>query len=145
MNLKEWLKSAQTGGSLTKMGENPNNPLGNDEDPLKKAPFPLEPPGTPWTPEEVEKKEKDLGDEKNSVSEKKRSRVPGGSRGFQGETAVSRVESKELRLPYFTPEGTLVIPFDSAERFHWWKLDGARMSVTDITAEVRSWMAGGQK
>ena len=25
------------------------------------------------------------------------------------------------RLPYLTPGGTLVIPFDSPERFHWWK------------------------
>jgi len=26
-----------------------------------------------------------------------------------------------VRLPHFTPGGTLVIPFDSPERFHWWK------------------------
>ncbi len=25
------------------------------------------------------------------------------------------------RLPYLTPGGTLVIPFDSPERYHWWK------------------------
>jgi len=23
-------------------------------------------------------------------------------------------------LPYLTPGGTLVIPFDSPERYHWW-------------------------
>jgi hypothetical protein len=25
------------------------------------------------------------------------------------------------RLPFLTADGTLVIPFDSPERYHWWK------------------------
>jgi hypothetical protein len=43
------------------------------------------------------------------------------------------------RMPHFTPGGTLVIPFDCPERFHWWKPGG--QSVKETTAEVRSWMA----
>jgi hypothetical protein len=42
------------------------------------------------------------------------------------------------RLPYLTPGGVLVIPFDSPERFHWWK---GGQSVPETLAEVRSWAA----
>lgn len=53
------------------------------------------------------------------------------------EPAVGRPETaaKAERLPYFTPGGTLVIPFDSPERYHWWK-NG--QSVTETIAELRS-------
>jgi hypothetical protein len=27
----------------------------------------------------------------------------------------------DKRLPYLLADGTLVIPFDSPERYHWWK------------------------
>jgi hypothetical protein len=30
----------------------------------------------------------------------------------------------DLRLPCLTPGGDLVIPFDSPERYHWWKPGG---------------------
>lgn len=40
------------------------------------------------------------------------------------------------QLPYLTPGGTLVIPFDSPERYHWWKLDGNRLSVAETRAEA---------
>ena len=39
-------------------------------------------------------------------------------------------------LPYLTANGTLVIPFDSPERYHWWKPDGERLHVWEIRAEV---------
>lgn len=42
-----------------------------------------------------------------------------------------------LRLPYLTPEGSLVIPFDSPARFHWWK---GGQSVAATLAEVRRWI-----
>ena len=42
------------------------------------------------------------------------------------------------RLPYITADGTLVIPFDSPERYHWWKPDGERQSVATTLQEVRS-------
>ncbi|MEI8292238.1 MAG: hypothetical protein WCH99_22435, partial [Verrucomicrobiota bacterium] len=45
------------------------------------------------------------------------------------------------RLPYLTADGTLVIPFDSPERYHWWKPDGARQSVATTLAEVRNRMS----
>lgn len=38
------------------------------------------------------------------------------------------------RLPYLTPGGSLVIPFDSPERYHWWKPDGERLSVAKVRA-----------
>jgi site-specific DNA-methyltransferase (adenine-specific) len=40
-------------------------------------------------------------------------------------------------FPFLSPGGTLVIPFNSPERYHWWKPDGDRMSVKDIVNEVR--------
>ena len=47
-----------------------------------------------------------------------------------------RNESSE-KLPYLTPGGTLVIPFDSPERYHWWKPDGERLTVAQTMAEVK--------
>jgi hypothetical protein len=40
------------------------------------------------------------------------------------------------RVPFLTPGGTLQIPSDSPERYHWWKLDGERLHVKEILAEV---------
>jgi len=40
------------------------------------------------------------------------------------------------RLPFFTADGTLSIPFDSPERYHWWKPDGQRLTVKEIRAEL---------
>lgn len=37
------------------------------------------------------------------------------------------------RLPYLTAGGTLVIPFDSPERFHWWKCG---QSISETRVEV---------
>jgi hypothetical protein len=34
------------------------------------------------------------------------------------------------RMPHFTPDGTLVIPFDSPEGFHWWKQGGITATET---------------
>ena len=50
-----------------------------------------------------------------------------------------RNESSE-KLPYLTPGGTLVIPFDSPERYHWWKPDGERLSVAETMQEVKERM-----
>ncbi len=41
-------------------------------------------------------------------------------------------------MPYLTPDGTLGIPFDSPERFHWWK---GSQSVAKTRAEVESWIS----
>lgn len=35
--------------------------------------------------------------------------------------AESTGKRKPLRVPYLTPSGTLVIPFDSDPKYHWWK------------------------
>jgi len=45
-------------------------------------------------------------------------------------------DGPSLRLPFLTPGGTLVIPFDSPERYHWWKPDGDRLTVAETLAEV---------
>ena len=42
------------------------------------------------------------------------------------------------KLPFLTAGGDLVIPFDSPERYHWWKPDGERQSVAATLAEVRA-------
>lgn len=39
-----------------------------------------------------------------------------------------------VRMPYLTSDGTLVIPFDSPERFHWWK---GGQTVTETRKEVK--------
>jgi hypothetical protein len=48
------------------------------------------------------------------------------------ETPVLSVLNSE-RLPYLTSAGDLVIPFDSPERYHWWK---GGQSVAQTRAEV---------
>ena len=40
---------------------------------------------------------------------------------------------KPLRVPYLTPGGTLVIPFDSDPKYHWWKTG---QSVEQTRSEV---------
>ena len=45
------------------------------------------------------------------------------------------------RLPYLTPGGTLVIPFDSPERYHYWKPPhDQRLRVKQTLAEVKERM-----
>ena len=44
------------------------------------------------------------------------------------------------KLPFLTAGGDLSIPFDSPERYHWWKPDGVRLSVAETLAEVKERM-----
>ncbi len=63
-------------------------------------------------------------------------------KGFQeGVLSVLTAPTAE-RLPFLTPVGDLSIPFDSPERFHWWK---GGQSVADTRAEVESWMRAGAR
>jgi hypothetical protein len=41
------------------------------------------------------------------------------------------------RLPFLTADGTLSIPFDSPERYHWWK---GGQSVSQTLKEVKERM-----
>jgi hypothetical protein len=41
------------------------------------------------------------------------------------------------RLPFLMADGTLVIPFDSPERYHWWKPDGERLSLAETREEAK--------
>ena len=60
------------------------------------------------------------------------------------EKATSKLEfeaiapGEYLPLPYLTPGGTLVIPFDSDPKYHWWKPGG--QSVKQTRADVLAWM-----
>lgn len=45
------------------------------------------------------------------------------------------------RLPFLTAGGALSIPFDSPERYHWWKPDGERLTVAETLQEVRAALA----
>ncbi len=44
------------------------------------------------------------------------------------------------RLPFLTAGGDLSIPFDSPERYHWWKPDGERLTVAETLHEVKERM-----
>lgn len=44
------------------------------------------------------------------------------------------------RLPFLTAGGALSIPFDSPERYHWWKPDGERLTVAETLHEVKERM-----
>ena len=52
------------------------------------------------------------------------------------ESAVRAVLTGD-RLPFLTAGGTLSIPFDSPERYHWWKPDGERMTIAETLREVK--------
>ena len=67
---------------------------------------------------------KDYGESVRSVRD-----VPPPSELGEGVRAVRQSQ----RLPHFTPGGTLVIPFDSPERFHWWM---GGQSIAETRAEV---------
>jgi hypothetical protein len=47
---------------------------------------------------------------------------------------VRCVRVNREKLPHLTPGGDLVIPFDSPERYHWWK---SGQSVKETLAELR--------
>lgn len=45
-------------------------------------------------------------------------------------------ENISLPLPFFEADGSLVIPFGSESRYHWWK---GGQSVKETIEEVRAW------
>ena len=60
----------------------------------------------------------------------------------ESDTPVRSVRETErperTRMPYLTASGDLVIPFDSPERYHWWKPPHEkRLRVSEILAEIR--------
>jgi hypothetical protein len=54
--------------------------------------------------------------------------------------AAEPLSAADERLPYLTPGGTLVIPHDSPERYHWWK---GGMHVWETKLEVQRRMKYG--
>ena len=68
--------------------------------------------------------------------------VPAGAVLPESPGSVAAVPSSGgERLPYLTAGGTLVIPFNSPERYHWWKPDGERLTVEQTMQEVRAALA----
>jgi hypothetical protein len=61
---------------------------------------------------------------------------PTGLRGNQGNSRISESEPvpDAPPLPYFMRDGTLVIPFNSDPKYHWWK---GGMHVWEVREEVR--------
>lgn len=57
--------------------------------------------------------------------------------GNQGGEVQPAVES-QVRLPFFTADGTLSIPFDSPERYHWWK---GGQSIAETRNEITERMS----
>jgi hypothetical protein len=66
--------------------------------------------------------------------------LEGAVRAVRVVEASPRIVAGGERLPYLTPGGTLVIPFNSPQRYHWWKPDGERLSVAEIMCEVKERM-----
>ena len=63
--------------------------------------------------------------------------------GVEGEAGLPPTAAGE-HLPYLTPGGTLVIPFDSPERYHWWKPPhDQRQRVATTWNEVKERMKHG--
>ena len=63
--------------------------------------------------------------------------------GVEGEAGLPPTAAGE-HLPYLTPGGTLVIPFDSPERYHWWKPPhDQRQRVATTWNEVKERMKDG--
>ncbi len=65
-----------------------------------------------------------------------------GAREGKGAEQTPKTAGQEGRMPYLTPGGVLGIPFDSPERYHWWK---GGQSSAETRAEVESWMAAARK
>lgn len=101
--------------------------------------LPLEESRTPRTPVENSRvyAERILPEEEDVIDMLKEFR--GGVRSVrEGEAAVEPpLELEEgvrsVRTPYFTSGGTLVIPFDSPERYHWWK---GGQSIAETRVEI---------
>ena len=64
--------------------------------------------------------------------------VPSVPRSLQPTTTELSPRVADERLPFLTAGGDLSIPFDSPERYHWWR-GGQRVAVT--LAEVREQMS----
>ena len=62
-------------------------------------------------------------------------------RSLQTDTAVLPPSAAGERLPFLTAGGDLSIPFDSPGRYHWWKPDGERLTVSETLTEVRAALA----
>jgi hypothetical protein len=92
---------------------------------------------TPRTPVEYSRvyKEKIPSVEGNHVYTLRESREGvRGVRQVEGVEQTPETAEKQGRLPHFTPGGTLVIPFDSPERYHWWR---GGQSVALTIAELK--------
>jgi hypothetical protein len=72
--------------------------------------------------------------EDTSASKESCGGVPGVPKGEATER-MPDPSGKKSHMPHFTLRGTLVIPFDSPERYHWWK---GGCSVKQTMAELQA-------
>lgn len=78
----------------------------------------------------------DIGEDFQEELKDSETAVPSVPRVLAAEPLSAAAPCGGPPLPYLTPGGSLVIPFDSPERYHWWKPDGERLTVAEIRAEV---------
>jgi hypothetical protein len=148
MNPLDWLRLARGNAAICRPPPVPPEP--NPRKPLEKSPIPPEAPCSSLYVKEKqtnsvtadEQEELYFGDEGVQGSGCDRGNQENietiemlSVRVAQGETAKSEpVRAEEPRIPYFTADGTLRIPFDCDPKYHWWK---GGQSVKKTIAELR--------
>lgn len=94
--------------------------------------------GTPFSDLRAYARENHLSVEKLKEFETPVPSVPEDEHDFDCDEpvpSVPAVQPPKQRMPHLLADGTLVIPFDSPERYHWWK--GGR-SIAQTRAEILS-------
>jgi len=96
--------------------------------------------GTPFSYSRAIAKKDDISIKKLKEFETPVPSVPEDEHDFDLDEPVPSVPSASAppqppkeRMPYLLADGTLVIPFDSPERYHWWK---GGQSISQTRAEV---------
>lgn len=102
-------------------------------------------PGTPFSDLRAYARENDFSVEKLKEFEERVPSVPESEHDFDCDEPVPSVPSASAlppqpqppkqRMPHLLADGTLVIPFDSPERYHWWK---GGQSIAQTRSEVLS-------
>jgi len=104
--------------------------------------LPLEESRTPRTPVEnshVYLEKVPIGEGTNASTLREFRKDVRGVREAAAAVEPPKAAEGGARLPFFTADGTLRIPFDSPERYHWWKPPhDQRLRVKEIIAELKA-------
>jgi hypothetical protein len=91
--------------------------------------------GTPFSHLRAYARENEISIKKLKEFEASVPNVPSDEHDFDCEEPVPRVPKvQQPNMPHLLADGTLVIPFSSPERYHWWK---GGQSVSETRAELR--------